>query len=162
MFQRVACRINPLTLFLFCEFCTAATCHGEAVDLRVLGDGTELDHHLAAAVGRGAERPGDGLVLASRGRVDVEVAQHRRAVDGHVEHTLSGRGQVGLREVERHRLRAPRREVGDRVAERSVTFGIEDRCWRCVAGYLRHVDCRGVGVGAATRVVLVGREAPGR
>ena len=138
---------------------TATGLDADAVDLRVLRAGGELDHDLAARVGRGRERPGDGLVLASRGRVDVEVGEHRGAVDGHVEEPAPGGRQVGLSEVQRHRVRTPRGEAWDRVAHRPVSLVVEERGRRRVAGDLRDVNGVAVAIGAAAGVVLVGLEA---
>ena len=49
----------------------------------------EVDRDLPVAVGRGRERLHHRLVLAPRRRHDVEVRQHLRAVDAHVELPLA-------------------------------------------------------------------------
>ena len=95
-----------------------------------------MDYHLAAAVGRGAERPGNGYVLASGFRVDVEVVQHRRAVDGDVKDAIPRPANIGLHEVERHRLHTSRLEAGNRVGTLVVTLALQDRLRRYITSYL--------------------------
>ena len=67
---------------------------------------------ILPAVRRRVERLDEGDVLAAGRGEDIEVAQHRGAVDRDVEDALAGRVPVELGEVEPDRVRAPGVRLG--------------------------------------------------
>ena len=110
----------------------AAREHLDAVDQGLVRRPlAEVDRDLPVAVGRGRERLHHRLVLAPRRRHDVEVRQHLRAVDAHVELPLTRIAVRRLGEVQPHRVARPRRQVPQRVAERRTPIayhsGTSDR-----------------------------------
>ena len=90
----------------------AAGEHLDAVDQRVVAGAVVEGHRdLAAGVGRGRKALLDRLVLAPRRGEDVEIRQHLRAVDAHVELPLARRRSTIGGEVQGHRVARPRRQA---------------------------------------------------
>ena len=97
----------------------AAGEHLDAVDLGIAAGAVGEGHRdLATGVGRGRKGLLDRLVLAPRRGEDVEIRQHLRAVDAHVELLLACRRYVPVGgEIQGHRVACPRRQAAQVVAE---------------------------------------------
>ena len=73
-----------------------------------------------------------------------KLRQHRRSVDGHVEDAIAGGGEVGLGEVQQHRVLSARRQARDGVGEDPGARVLIDRHRRGIGAGLGEVD-RGRG-----------------
>src|SRR5437016_2157681 len=77
----------------------------------------ELDHILTARVRVHRELLDDGLVLRSRRREDIEVAQYLRAVDAQLEGARTGRAEESFSKVQPHRVARSCSKAGNRIGE---------------------------------------------
>src|SRR5260370_297444 len=143
---------------------------GDGVDHRLVGRAPdELDGDRAVRVGGRGEvlfNP-DVLTVATSvhsGLDDVEVLQHRRAVDVHVEHALPDLREVPVQEVQPHLIYAARRKIRDLIRVLQVTVGVPVR----LRNRMRHRIGEGdeairtgrVRGRQASRVVLIRDERP--
>ena len=88
---------------------------------------------------RGREQFGQGDVLATGRRPDVEIAQHLRAVDGHIKDPRSGGVEDVLNEIQPHDIASTGRQLGDGVGEVAVASVLQHALrWR--VGHATGVD----------------------
>src|SRR5208282_5352074 len=78
-------------------------------------------------------------VFAHRG-INVQVGEHRRAVDGYIEFTISGCGEIGLGKVQQNTVLTARREAWNGVSEDSGSTVLIHRHGRGVGPGLGQID----------------------
>src|SRR5260370_7394698 len=79
----------------------------DPTDQGLIDDRGERNHILTARIRRLRELLDVGDVLPTRGREDVEIRQHLRPVDAHVELPRTPRGVERFAQVQPHVLRFP-------------------------------------------------------